>query len=99
VEINSPSFTKLLQTHTYNILHTSAARQKTFTNERLDSSKAVICARMDHEKNIAVVLQEMEHLIGSIDDAVLCFYGQPTNSRTIKERYELVAPNRRRTLF
>ena len=39
VENRIPSFTKLLQAHTYNILHTWAARQKSFTYERLDSSE------------------------------------------------------------
>ena len=37
VEINSPSFTKLLQTHIYNTLHTSAACRKTLPYEHLDS--------------------------------------------------------------
>jgi hypothetical protein len=33
VENPLPSFTKLLQAHTYNTLHTSAARAKSFANE------------------------------------------------------------------
>ena len=37
MEIIGVIFTKLLQTHTYNALHTSAARQKLFSDERLSS--------------------------------------------------------------
>jgi len=35
VEIIGQSFTKLLQTRTYNTLHTWAAKRKTFTRERV----------------------------------------------------------------
>ena len=40
MEIIGVIFTKLLQARTYNALHTSAARQKLFSDERLSSFAA-----------------------------------------------------------
>jgi len=62
VEINSASFTKLLQTHTYNILHTSAAYRETFVYERLDSLNASYARASSADANVTIVLQESEQL-------------------------------------
>ena len=74
------SFTKLLQAHTYNTLHTWAACSKSLANERLnlliDRSPA-----------------------GDICHVVHPSFHRPTNCRTKKNKYDLVAPNIRRTVF
>ncbi len=42
VEIIGPNFTKLLQLHTYNTLHTSAAYAESVTDERVTSKRPLM---------------------------------------------------------
>jgi hypothetical protein len=87
VEINSASFTKLLQAHTYNILHTSAACRKTFLYECLDPWNGVISTRVIDYRHVAILLQETSQ--GRCQSTTLFYFSKvdllivgPSNTHT-----------------
>ena len=60
VEIRGRSFTKLLQAHTYNILHTWAACQESLTYECVDSSHWCDHKSIWSRANVVVAMQEIQ---------------------------------------
>ena len=89
VEIMGYYFTKLLQTRTYNALHTSAALQKLFTCERLSTlTRDRVTAHPDGPTSRQKTTR--------IDPFIRCV---STFCGTTEGTYVVVARNIRRTLF
>jgi hypothetical protein len=88
VEIIGQSFTKVLQAHTYNILHTLAARSQSFLYERINPFN-------DRLKRQTSSAQTFRLFIALVH----VFYIRATNCGTTKIKMEVLAPNIRRTLF